>query len=83
MNKFLSDKIPRDGSTREEIRQYFLHSYLVYENLFCFIKNNQSYYTKPEPLRHPLVFYYGHTACVYINKLVDKGLILERVNPKF
>jgi hypothetical protein len=34
-------------------------------------------------LRHPLIFYYGHTACFYINKLLEKGLIHERVNPKF
>lgn len=30
-----------------------------------------------------MIFYYGHTACVYLNKLFDKGLIAERVNPKF
>lgn len=29
----------------------------------------------PDRLRLPLVFYYGHTASVYINKLMLAGLI--------
>ena len=38
---------------------------------------------RAEPLRHPLIFYYGHTATVYINKMIDKGMIKERVNPDY
>lgn len=83
LKRQLSAKILCNGCSIEEIKTYFLHSYSTYEKLFSFIKEQKSFYTKPEPLRHPLIFYYGHTACVYINKLFDKGLISERVNPKF
>ncbi len=83
MKRQMSAKTLKNGCTKEEIKNYFLHSYDVYEKLFSFIKEEKSFYTKPEPLRHPLIFYYGHTACVYVNKLFDKGLITERINPKF
>lgn len=83
MKREMSAKTLKDGCTREEIKSYFLHSYSVYQKLFSFIKEDKSFYTKPEPLRHPLIFYYGHTSCVYVNKLLDKGLISERVNPKY
>ncbi len=28
-------------------------------------------------LRHPLIFYYGHVACLYINKFRVAGLLKE------
>ena len=31
-------------------------------------------------LRHPLIFYYGHVATLYINKLRVAGLVKEAVN---
>tara|TARA_B100000519_G_C14186590_1_gene411038 strand:+ start:167 stop:433 length:267 start_codon:yes stop_codon:yes gene_type:complete len=34
-------------------------------------------------LRHPLIFYFGHTATFFINKLVLSKAINERINPKF
>lgn len=34
-------------------------------------------------LRHPLIFYYGHPAALYINKLRVAGVIAEPVNPYF
>lgn len=37
---------------------------------------------KLEPLRHPLVFYFGHTAAFFINKLVLGKYLYERVNPR-
>ena len=38
---------------------------------------------RAETLRHPLIFYFGHTATVYVNKLLDYGMIKERVNPNY
>lgn len=66
-----------------EIRSYFLQTYQLYEKLFTVIREEKSFYTKPEPLRHPLIFYYGHTACVYTNKLYDAGIIKKRINEKY
>lgn len=37
---------------------------------------------KYEPLRHPLIFYFGHTATFFINKMHLAGLC-ERVNPAY
>ena len=34
-------------------------------------------------LRHPLIFYYGHTAVVYVNKMRVAGLLTEPVNAYF
>ncbi len=33
------------------------------------------FYTYPNRLRLPLIFYLGHTAAFYVNKLVLAGLI--------
>jgi len=68
---------------KEELKKYFLQTYALYEKLFTVIKDSSSYYTKPEPLRHPLIFYFGHTAAFFVNKFIDKGLIPERINPSY
>ena len=38
---------------------------------------------RPEPLRHPLIFYLGHTATFYINKLIVAKITNQRINPRF
>jgi hypothetical protein len=68
---------------KQKLKSYFLQTYSIYERLFTVIKNQKSYYTKPEPLRHPLIFYFGHTAAFFVNKLIDKGLINERINESY
>lgn len=75
-------KCPSNGCTREELKKIFLGSCELHELLFSIISDEQGFYVRPEPLRHPLIFYYGHTASVYINKLFDHGLISERIDPK-
>lgn len=69
---------------REEILNYFSKTYTLFEKLFddVFI-NDEVFYCQPEPLRHKLIFYYGHTATFYINKLILGGFIQERINPHF
>ncbi|HMC13689.1 MAG TPA: 5-histidylcysteine sulfoxide synthase, partial [Gallionellaceae bacterium] len=42
----------------------------------------EAYFLKPIALRHPLIFYLGHTATIFINKLVIARLIKERINPR-
>ncbi len=70
-------------ATREEIRVYFLSTFNRYEQLFETLVNEQAYQQKPIALRHPLIFYFGHTATFFINKLLLAGLLNERINPKF
>jgi len=71
------------AAKRKEISAYFNATFECYESLFETLVSDQAYYQKPIPLRHPLIFYYGHTATFFINKLILSGLIDTRINPKF
>lgn len=66
--------------TKREIKEYFENTYDLYETLFTSLKDESAFYKCPDRLRLPLIFYFGHTAAVYINKLVLSGLLKERVN---
>ena len=44
--------------------------------------SEESFYLKANPLRHALIFYFGHTATFFVNKLFVANLIPERINPK-
>jgi 5-histidylcysteine sulfoxide synthase/putative 4-mercaptohistidine N1-methyltranferase len=70
-------------ATRREILGYFLATSSRYELLFETLAGDQAYFIKPIALRHPLIFYFGHTATFFINKLVLAGLLPGRFNPKF
>ena len=65
---------------RVELAAYFKNTWSTYESLFSLINNDDAYLLRPESLRHPLVFYYGHTATFYINKLILGKFIQQRVN---
>lgn len=69
--------------TRQQIAAYFNQTFDQYESLFETLASEQAFYQKPIPLRHPLIFYYGHTATFFINKLILAGLVEQRINPKF
>ncbi len=68
---------------RQEIRAYFHATYDRYEQLFEVLASDEAYFRKPISLRHPLIFYFGHTATFFMNKLVLAGLVTERINPRF
>lgn len=67
---------------RQEIRSYFHATFTLYERLFDCLATNEGYYRKATPLRHPLIFYYGHTAVFFINKLHVAKLIPSRLDPE-
>ena len=67
---------------RQEIRQYFLDTYTQYESLFAHIVDEKAYYEKADPLRHPLIFYFGHTATFFVNKLTLANAQISRVDKK-
>ncbi|MDC9725801.1 MAG: 5-histidylcysteine sulfoxide synthase [Gammaproteobacteria bacterium] len=71
------------AAKRKEISAYFNATFERYESLFETLVSDHAYYQKPISLRHPLIFYYGHTATFFINKLILSGLIKQRINPKF
>ncbi len=66
---------------KEEIKKYFLETISIEEELFSLLKPN-AYHQKAIELRHPLIFYYGHTFTFYINKLVTGKFISERLDPE-
>jgi len=68
---------------RAEIKAYFNATSDRYESLFEVLIDDKAYYQRPIPLRHPLIFYYGHTATFFVNKLILAGLIQKRINPDF
>lgn len=71
------------AAKRQEIADYFNFTFERYESLFETLKSDQGYYQKSIPLRHPLIFYFGHTATFFVNKMLLAGLIDKRINPKF
>ena len=68
---------------RQEIADYFNATWHRYDALFETLKDDRAYYQKAIPLRHPLIFYFGHTATFFVNKLVLAGLVDQRVNSTF
>ena len=66
---------------RQEILQYFHDSFTLYESIFECLADDDAFYARANPLRHPLIFYYGHTAVFYINKLNVANWIDVRIDP--
>lgn len=72
-----------EQAKRQTLKAAFNQTWEVYESLFSLINNHQAFYKKAEPLRHPLIFYFGHTAVFYINKLKLGKYIDRRLNAHF
>nr|MDA3852990.1 5-histidylcysteine sulfoxide synthase [Bacteroidales bacterium] len=75
-----------NGNSEEkktEIRDYFLTTFALDEKIYETLKTDEAFFKRADPLRHPLIFYYGHTAAFYINKLILAKMIDARINPLF
>ena len=72
-----------EAALRARLLAYFTESFDRYESLFECLASDAAYIEKPIPLRHPLIFYLGHTSTFFINKLLLAKLITERINPRF
>jgi 5-histidylcysteine sulfoxide synthase/putative 4-mercaptohistidine N1-methyltranferase len=70
-------------SKRQEIQEYFHNTFELYERVFEVLKADDVFYEKSEITRHPMIFYFGHTATFFINKLINMKIISERINPNF
>ncbi|MDH5465768.1 MAG: DinB family protein, partial [Thiovulaceae bacterium] len=68
---------------REEILDYFITTYELFEKLFEPLASVNTYYKAPDEQRHPILFYFGHTATFFINKLIIAKELEERINPMF
>jgi len=68
---------------RAEIREYFHRTFDIDEKLYETLREDSTFYLRADRLRHPLIFYFGHTATFFINKLIIARLIDSRINPRF
>ncbi len=68
---------------RAEILDYFRKTFEIDERLYDTLRTPEAFYLRAEPLRHPLIFYFGHTATFFINKLVIAKILPRRINPRF
>lgn len=68
-----------------DIINYLTDSWQTEDLLFKSIINPETFYQNPDCLRNPLIFYLGHSAVFYINKLVILGLLQEsqRINSHY
>ena len=87
MKEYITKTIILNEGTIEEkkrqIRQYFHSTWEIDEQLYTAISKEDIFYQRADPLRHPIIFYIGHTAVFYINKLILAKIISKRVNTKF
>jgi len=68
---------------RAEILDYFHRTFDIDEKLYDTLRHDDTFYLRADRLRHPLIFYYGHTATFFINKLTIAKAIENRINPRF
>lgn len=72
------------GLTKDKIQRYFDNTWTLTEVLLGCLQGEAAFVTPPyHELRHPLIFYYGHPAALYINKLRVAGLLKEPINPYY
>ncbi len=87
MSKLSIYPVTLDGNDiykkRLEIKKYFNNTYSLYEKVFELLKDDEVFYKKSELTRHPMIFYFGHTATFFINKLVNMKIINKRVDAGF
>ena len=87
MNDYVSQNIDLSQGDVEDLRakikKHFLDTFKLDDAVYDQLQSDDVFYKRPDVLRHPLIFYYGHTSVFFINKLVLAKLIDTRINPKF
>ncbi len=87
MSQLSSYPITLEGKSiqekRSEIKSYFNNTFDLFEKVFELLREESVFYKKSEPTRHPMIFYFGHTATFFINKLINMQIISERINSDF
>lgn len=69
---------------RATVQDYFDNGWALTETLFSALRAEEAFYRPPgHRLRHPMIFYYGHPACLYVNKLRLAGVLQGPVNAAF
>lgn len=70
--------------TRKSVQDYYDNTWALTETLFAALQGEEAFDIPPyHDLRHPLIFYYGHPAVFYVNKLRVAGLSSISLNAYF
>jgi hypothetical protein len=72
-----------DNCSSTTLLNYFENSWKLEETLMKSLVGEETFYLNPDPLRNKLIFYLGHSAVFYINKLIQVGLLKNRINPQY
>lgn len=83
LTKTINLKTGNPENTRQEIMKYFEKTWEIDEKLYSQLASDDVFYHRGDPLRHVLLFYLGHTAVFFINKLFLSKVIDTRINPSF
>ncbi|MEH2084149.1 MAG: 5-histidylcysteine sulfoxide synthase [Nostoc sp.] len=84
MNNLQSAKPPKlDSCNNQVILDYFENAWQLEDMLLKSLVGEETFSLNPDPLRNPLIFYLGHSAIFYINKLIQVGLLEKRLNPEY
>ncbi len=66
---------------RTAVLDYFRNTWSLTELLFSSLTGKEAFFVRPyHKTRHPLIFYYVHPVCFYVNKLLVSGLIDKPVD---
>ncbi|MGB3512917.1 MAG: 5-histidylcysteine sulfoxide synthase, partial [Microcoleaceae cyanobacterium] len=77
------DNCNSNSELRQNILEYFKNAWQLEDILIKSLVGEETFYVNPDPLRNPLIFYLGHSASFYINKLVNVELLEKRLNPDY
>lgn len=84
MNQISSLHSPRlDQLNRDNLLTYFQNAWQLEDILLHSIVPDKAFYLNPDSLRNPLIFYLGHSAVFYINKLIQVKHLHQRINPDY
>lgn len=68
---------------RNTLIAYFENAWEIEDRLLATILDPETFYLSPDPLRNRLIFYLGHSAVFYLNKLIQVGWLDQRINPHY
>ncbi len=84
INKITSSQVPRlNDCSSQNLLNYFENSWELEETLMKSLVGEETFYLNPDPLRNRLIFYLGHSAVFFINKLIRVGLIKAGINSEY
>jgi len=69
---------------KKSLQDYFDNTWTMTEVLLASLQGEEAFQLPPyHDLRHPMIFYYGHPAALYVNKLRVAGLLDKPINPYY